>query len=75
MQASEIRKKVKISRKNIWGIIFIIPFFLVFAVFWIYPLFNGMYLSLFDWSGLGEKEFVGIDNFKNLFVTSRYYIM
>ncbi len=48
-----------------YGYIFILPFFLVYAIFQIYPLFNTFYLSFF---GNGKKidEFVGFDNFKTL---------
>ena len=48
-----------------YGYIFILPFFLVYAIFQIYPLFNTFYLSFF---GNGKKidEFVGFTNFKTL---------
>ena len=48
-----------------YGYIFILPFFLVYAIFQIYPLFNTFYLSFF---GNGKKidEFVGFSNFKTL---------
>lgn len=48
-----------------YGYIFILPFFLVYAIFQIYPLFNTFYLSFF---GNGKKidEFVGFENFKTL---------
>ncbi len=48
-----------------YGYIFILPFFLVYAIFQIYPLINTFYLSFF---GNGKKidEFVGFDNFKTL---------
>lgn len=48
-----------------YGYIFILPFFLVYAIFQIYPLFNTFYLSFF---GNGKKidEFVGFKNFQTL---------
>ena len=48
-----------------YGYIFILPFFLVYAIFQIYPLINTFYLSFF---GNGKKidEFVGFANFKTL---------
>lgn len=48
-----------------YGYIFILPFFLVYAIFQIYPLINTFYLSFF---GNGKKidEFVGFENFKTL---------
>lgn len=48
-----------------YGYIFILPFFLVYAIFQIYPLINTFYLSFF---GNGKKidEFVGFKNFQTL---------
>lgn len=46
----------------------LVPTFLLFAVFTLYPLFNGLYYSLFEWSGSSSvAEFVGLDNYKRLF--------
>ncbi|MGV2621437.1 UNVERIFIED_CONTAM: sugar ABC transporter permease [Halobacillus marinus] len=46
----------------------LVPTFLLFAVFTLYPLFNGLYYSLFKWSGSSSiAEFVGFDNYRRLF--------
>jgi len=45
----------------------LIPTFIMFAVFTLYPLFSGLYYSFFDWSGSSEnKEFIGIANYIQL---------
>src|SRR5690625_593395 len=45
----------------------IIPTFIMFAIFTLYPLFNGLYYSFFDWSGSSHiKTFIGLDNYKKL---------
>ncbi|MGV3489034.1 MAG: carbohydrate ABC transporter permease [Tuberibacillus sp.] len=45
----------------------LLPTLIVFLIFTIYPLLDGLYLSLFDWSGASEvKTFVGVDNYKQL---------
>ncbi|MFK9093811.1 carbohydrate ABC transporter permease [Bacillus salipaludis] len=50
---------------------FIIPTIIIFGVFTLYPLINGLYLSFFDWSGYSsDKTFIGIDNYKRLFQDS-----
>ncbi|MCZ8519825.1 MULTISPECIES: carbohydrate ABC transporter permease [Paenibacillus] len=47
--------------------IFIIPTFLFFCLFTIYPVVQAMYYSLFDWSGMSQdKTFIGLDNFKEM---------
>ncbi|HEU5140102.1 MAG TPA: sugar ABC transporter permease [Bacillales bacterium] len=45
----------------------LLPTLIVFAIFTVYPLVNGLYLSFFEWSGLGgDKEFIGLANYKEL---------
>ena len=45
----------------------VIPFAL-FSLFTVYPLFDGLYMSFFKWSGLsGKKTFIGLDNYRHLF--------
>ncbi|MGY0692108.1 carbohydrate ABC transporter permease [Virgibacillus sp. FSP13] len=46
----------------------LIPTFIMFAIFTLYPLFSGLYYSFFDWSGSAEsKEFIGLANYIKLF--------
>jgi lactose/L-arabinose transport system permease protein len=46
-----------------WPYLFIAPFFLLFAVFFVYPILFSFWLSLHDTRGLGRAEFVGLGNF------------
>ena len=46
---------------------FIRPGFLIYTIFAIIPIFSAMYYSFFEWPGIGEKTFVGLDNFITLF--------
>src|SRR5690606_129266 len=49
----------------------ILPTFILFAIFTLYPLFSGLYYSFFDWSGSSHvKTFIGLDNYKKLFTDS-----
>ncbi|WP_318843119.1 sugar ABC transporter permease [Myceligenerans pegani] len=45
---------------------FISPFFLLFATFMLVPVGAGIYLSLTDWAGLGEPDFIGLANYSRL---------
>lgn len=56
-------KKLK-KRPFIW---FLLPGFLMYLVFVIYPILSAGQLSLFQWNGIGEKIFVGVSNYKELF--------
>ena len=52
-------------------ILFILPGFILYTIFMIYPMFNAMLLSLYDWSGFGLKKFIGLQNFYNLLFDPR----
>ncbi|GGA66771.1 carbohydrate ABC transporter permease [Ornithinibacillus halotolerans] len=46
----------------------LLPTFILFAIFTLYPLFSGLYFSFFDWSGSSSnKEFIGFANYIKLF--------
>ena len=45
---------------------FIAPFFLMFAVFGLYPLLFSFYLSFTKWDGLTDRVWVGLANFSTL---------
>ncbi len=47
-------------------ITFLLPATLVYALFFIYPAIQSFYLSLFNWSGIGPKTYVGLSNFREL---------
>ena len=61
--------KKKKKKKNY--VYFILPGFLMYTVFIIIPIIYVIYLSVFDWSGLGAKVFVGLDNFVTLFTDNK----
>lgn len=64
------KTKSKIGRYNVWGYIFLIPFFVVFVIFQLIPLFTTIYNSFYQcyMSGLVQigPNFVGLDNYKEL---------
>lgn len=53
--------------------LFISPFFLLFAVFGLYPLLFSLYLSFMKWDGLTAPVAVGFENFVSLFSDDMFY--
>jgi lactose/L-arabinose transport system permease protein len=49
-----------------WAYLFISPFFILFAIFGLYPLILSVYLSFAEWKGLGPIEMVGLQNFERM---------
>jgi len=45
---------------------FILPAFLIFSIFWIYPFFYTFFLSFFKGDAISNLEFVGFLNFKEI---------
>lgn len=49
------------------GYFFLMPAFVLYAIFMIYPFFQSIYLSFTDWNGAEPvKNFVGLENYRRL---------
>ncbi|OEH53343.1 sugar ABC transporter permease [Oceanobacillus sp. E9] len=59
---------MQLTRKSKAAIIIgLLPAFLIYAVFAIYPILQSFYYSLMEWDGFTDMTFIGLDNFRNLF--------
>ncbi|MBN2117319.1 MAG: sugar ABC transporter permease [Anaerolineales bacterium] len=60
---------------NLVIVLFLLPALILFLLFVIYPIFQSVYYSLFNWKGFGPAvDFVGLDNFKNILVDRVFLI-
>jgi lactose/L-arabinose transport system permease protein len=50
-----------------WPLLFVSPFFILFAAFGVYPIVFSLWLSFHSWRGVGDMKFIGLDNFTLLF--------
>ncbi|MDR1639264.1 MAG: sugar ABC transporter permease [Clostridiales bacterium] len=55
------------TRETLVGLSFILPNFIGFAVFILAPVLFSFYLSVNSWDGFRPMEFVGLDNFVQIF--------
>jgi len=53
-------------QKSIAPWLFLTPALVMFGVYVIAPIFESMLISLYDWDGLGEPKFIGLQNYFNL---------
>lgn len=53
------------SRRSV--VLFLAPPLLLFGGAVLLPIVQSVYLSLFSWDGITDKEFVGLDNYAHLF--------
>jgi len=66
----KINKKkliVKEIKRNKVAYAYIAPFYILFAIFGLFPLAAGFYISFFRWDGLRPMRFQGLGNYINLF--------
>jgi cellobiose transport system permease protein len=49
------------------------PFFLIFAVFGLFPVLFSLYLAFHQWDGLGEMRYVGLQQFRFLLEDSTFW--
>lgn len=59
---------------NVAGYLFILPAFLFFLFFILYPILFVGWGSFFDWSTLSSMKFVGLENYKELFQDKVFWI-
>ncbi|MRX73266.1 ABC transporter permease subunit [Bacillus lacus] len=51
------------KKEALAGYLYISPFFILFAIFGVFPILFSFYLGFQKWNGFGEMEFVGFRNF------------
>jgi raffinose/stachyose/melibiose transport system permease protein len=55
------------AEDNLTIFLFLLPAFVFFLLFIIYPIFRAIYFSLFNWNGMGPATiFIGLNNFKQI---------
>ncbi len=71
------RKKVNYTK---WGYIFIIPFFVVYAVFSLWPLLQTFFYSFFtyrqdpnDITRMLDPQFIGLNNYTNVLSSNEFF--
>lgn len=71
--APERRSWWKQNQQSLAPWLFLAPGAVMFAVYVIWPIFDSLWLSLYDWDGLGEATWVGMGNFVELFDDDAFY--
>jgi multiple sugar transport system permease protein len=54
--------------------LFLAPVMLVFTLYVIAPIFQSIAISFYDWDGLGEKKFIGFDNYVELWSDRDFWV-
>ena len=65
-RAAGLARARRAARRTGWPLLFVSPFFVLFAVFSLYPIAFSAWLSLRDWSLTGPARWVGLANYRAL---------
>ena len=77
--------KLRVSEKTVSGksarkvtttlrpYLMVAPAMVIFGLFILYPIFNMIYLSFFDWNLIGEKKFIGVKNYTHMFADTDFW--
>jgi multiple sugar transport system permease protein len=60
------RRRARAGAGGLSTLVLLAPACLLFAVFVLYPIGASLVLSLYDWDGIGPKQFVGLANYREL---------
>lgn len=71
-----------LSKRMLWrevkanrvAYVYIAPFFILFAIFGLFPILSGLYISFFRWDGVGAMKWKGIDNYTRLFTDPTFLL-
>ena len=59
------KKRTRASRQNFWIYAFLLPTFLLYGAYTIYPILASYWYSFVEWNGFSsEQRFVGIENYQ-----------
>lgn len=64
---------MKTIDKNRYGYYFLIPFFVAFLIFGLYPILYTLYLSFTSYDGFGDPVFIGLENYATVFRDPKFY--
>lgn len=64
---------LKRNRLKIAPWLFLAPAIIFFLIYVIAPIFQSIWISFFEWDGLGEKSWLGFGNYEELLDDDRFY--
>jgi multiple sugar transport system permease protein len=72
--SSQVKKNWwKANQRKLAPWLFLAPGVLMFLVYVIFPIFESMWISFYDWDGIGEATWIGWDNYIELFDDDAFY--
>jgi multiple sugar transport system permease protein len=63
------------TKRRLWGLAFVLPTFLFFAIFAFYPMINAFTISFTDYNLVTPPKMVGLANYAHMLTDERFKIM
>ena len=73
-RVTPMSQKASKRKFNITPWLFLMPALIMFVVYVLYPIIQSISLSFYEWDGLGEKTWVGVANYVELFDDDRFWL-
>ena len=61
------------GRNRVFPYMMTLPYFVLYAVFGLFPIIFTLVISFYDWNGVGDKIFVGFENYVSLVKDSLFW--
>jgi multiple sugar transport system permease protein len=68
------RMREWIEKEKVAAWIYLLPSILLFSVFWFYPTVMLLFDSFFEWDGLSERIFLGLQNYRELLGDAEFHM-
>ncbi len=69
-----LTKKNKLKPEYLAALLFLLPNLIGFILFTLWPMIYSLVLSFLDWGLLNNKTFVGVNNYKELFLDETFWV-
>jgi multiple sugar transport system permease protein len=66
-------KNTLVKKRELTGLIYIIPWMIGFLCFQLFPIFYSLFISMTEWDILGAPEITGLDNYIYLFTKDKVF--
>jgi multiple sugar transport system permease protein len=63
----------KANQRRLTPLLFLAPGLIMFLIYVIIPIFQSMWISFYDWDGLGAKTWIGTQNYAELMDDAAFY--
>ena len=54
-------------------VFFLLPALILFSIYVIYPIISSLWISLYEWDGIGEKTWIGFNNYFEMWEDERIH--